>query len=109
PDRSAWGSESRHANAVFCARPTPQPLARLDAGDHRHDARRPLRLGRPGATRPAALLQQRPEHSVEPEVPAKDALGPREGRKPLPLHAARPSPNLRPTPTVSESDEAVLD
>ena len=43
-------------------RPAAQPVARFDAGEHRHRARRALRLGRPGRTRPAALLRQRTEH-----------------------------------------------
>ncbi len=38
-----------------------------------------------------------PERELEPQVPAQDAVGAREGREPLPLHAARATPRTAAT------------
>src|SRR5438132_1696423 len=82
-------SKSRHACVTYPTPAAAQLVARSDARDNRHGARRALRLGRLGTTHLAALLQQRTEHRVEPEVLAQDAVGSREGGEPLPLHVAR--------------------
>src|SRR5664279_2490647 len=40
----------------------------------------------------AERIPERPEHQVEPRLPAPHAVGAREGRGPLPFHAARAAP-----------------
>src|SRR4051812_37140036 len=57
--------------------------------DDPHGPGRALRLVRAGRAGEDSLLHHRPEHRIELEVLAPHAVGAREGREPLPFHAAR--------------------
>ncbi|CAA9377089.1 MAG: hypothetical protein AVDCRST_MAG89-5088, partial [uncultured Gemmatimonadetes bacterium] len=67
----------------------PQPPARRDAGADAERPGGPLRLGGDGAAHRHPLLHRRPQHRLQPQVPAQDALGPRKGGGNVPVHAPR--------------------
>lgn len=86
--------------------PSPATPCRPNARGDRHRAGRAVRLDRPGAAHLAALFQPRPEHRLQPPAPARDAVGPREGRGPVPLHAARRAPRRAVTIRLSVTSQS---
>lgn len=60
-----------------------------------------LRLERVGPAHPGALLHQRPQRIFQPEVPAQDSLGTREGRGAVSVHAARTEAPSRPSKSIA--------
>src|SRR5512140_1324047 len=91
-----WQAKWAHARFSLPLRAAAQPSARHDVGGHRHGSGGPLRVVRAWGTHTGALLHARAEHPIEPEIPAQDALGSREGGRPLPFHAARHTPMTMP-------------
>jgi hypothetical protein len=81
--------KSPHASPATAFCPTSKPFEWLDAGKHRDRLGRSLWLGRPRRAHTAALLYQRTEHRVEPQIPAQDRLGARESGGVVPVHVAR--------------------